>query len=105
MFQGMKDMGKLVKHAKEMKAKMKKVQSELQDVKVTGSALDGRIIVVMSGELEVLELKIDPVLYQSPKDLEKNLIKAFNEAAKMSKKVATSKLSDISGGMDIPGLT
>ena len=105
MFEGMKDMGKLLKQAKEMKSKMKQVQDDLKNVKVSGSAYDGRILIVMSGELEVLECKIDPALKDDVKELEKGIQRAVNEAAKKAKELATTKLSDISGGLNIPGLT
>ncbi len=107
MFEGLKDMGKLLKQAGEMKSKMKKIQDELKKVRVTGAAEGGKIEVVISGELEVLDIKIDPSLLApgSQQTIQKGLLKAFNDASKKSKELATSKLSDISGGLDIPGLT
>jgi DNA-binding YbaB/EbfC family protein len=107
MFDGLKDMGKLLKQAGEMKSKMKKIQEELKKVKVTGTAEGGKIEIVISGELEVLDIKVDASLLSpaSQNSLQKGLLKAFNDAAKKSKEMATAKLSDISGGLDIPGLT
>ncbi len=106
MFEGIKDMGKLLKQAKEMKEKMKKVQDELKKVKVTATVLNDRIKVVMTGELEVTEVVIDPTLLAADKKdlLEKNLMKAFNDAAEKSKSVATTKLSTVSGDLGLPGM-
>ncbi len=106
MFEGIKDMGKLLKQAKEMKEKMKKVQDELKKVKVTSTVLNERIKVVMTGELEVTEVFIDATLLASDKKdmLEKNLLKAFNDASEKAKGVATTKLSAVSGDLGLPGM-
>ncbi len=107
MFEGIKDMGKLLKQAKEMKAKMKKVQDDLKKIRVTGASPDGKIQIVMSGELDVLEVKISPDLISSQyaNALPGILMKAFNEAAKKAKDIASGQLAEISGGLNIPGLT
>jgi DNA-binding YbaB/EbfC family protein len=107
MLEELKDMGKLLKQAKEMKNKMKKVQDELKKVRVTSASKDGKIAVIMSGELEVVELKIDPS-YLNPsqaKNFSDELQKLFNAAANKAKEIASGKLSEISGGLNIPGLT
>lgn len=106
MFDGLKDMGKLMKQAKEMKSQMKKVQDELKQVLVTGAAMGGKIEVTMSGELDCTGVTIDAALLD-PKQLpmlQKALKEAINAASKKAKDVATQKLSVISGGLNLPGL-
>ena len=108
MFEGLKDMGKLMKQAKEMRSKMKVVQSELKKLKVSGMDKKGFIKVALTGELECVGVQIldEEVLAPSNKaTLEKAIEQAVNRAAEESKKIATSKLSAVSGGMNIPGLT
>ena len=106
MFDGIKDIGKLMKQAKEMKSKMKEVQSQLKTVQVEGFDRSKRVKVVLTGELECVDVSIDDALLSGGKENLENLLKqAFNDAAEKSKKLATSKLSDISGGLNIPGLT
>ncbi len=105
MFEGLKDMGKLMKQASEMKAKMKRVQEELKKVRVSGTSEGGKIEIALSGELECLDVSIDPSLIVAGNtSLEKSVMKAFNDAARKAKELATSKLSDISGGLNLPGL-
>ncbi len=105
MFDGLKDMGKLMKQAKEMKEKMKHVQEKLKKLKVTGKAEGGKIEVVMTGELECISITIDPGLVSANQtvSLQKALLKAVNDAASQAKNLATSELSDISGGLNLPG--
>jgi nucleoid-associated protein EbfC len=107
MFEGLKDMGKLVKQAKDMKSKMKNVQDELKHVKVTGRSASGNVEVVLTGELVCTDIKIAPSLLEQGmvENLKKQLKEAFNQAAEESKGIATAKLSDISKGFNIPGLT
>jgi len=106
MFEGLKDMGKLMKQAKEMKEKMKTVQEDLKRVRVLGKAQGDKIQVSMTGEMEVTEIKIDPSLLTPAEqnNLTNGLINAFNQAAKEAKEIATSRLAELSGGLNIPGL-
>ena len=104
MFEGIKDMGKLLKQAKEMKAKMKKVQDDLKRVKMTGKSRDQLVTAVITGELELVELTIEASLQTaSNKQLVSSVKEAVNEAAKKSKDYASKALSDISSGMDLGG--
>lgn len=106
MFDGLKDMGKLLKQAKEMKSKMKQVQDELKKLRVTGTAANDKIKVVVSGELDIVELKIDPSLLDpnQASSLERAVVNAINDATTKAKAVATQRLTEVSGGLDIPGL-
>jgi DNA-binding YbaB/EbfC family protein len=106
MFEGLKDVGKLMKQAKEMKTQMKKIQDELKQVLVTGSAMGGKIEVTMTGELDCTSVVVDPAL-MDPKQaglVQKALKEAINAATKKAKDVATQKLSVISGGLNLPGM-
>ena len=105
MFENLKDMGKLMKQAKEMKDKMKDIQEKLKKTKVSGKSENGRIVVELSGELECLSVQIDPALVSANQTiaLQKSLQKAFNDAAAQAKNIATSELSSVSGGLNLPG--
>jgi DNA-binding YbaB/EbfC family protein len=108
MFDGLKDMGKMMKQAKEMRAKMKVIQSKLKKLKISGIDKRGLIKVILTGELECIGVHIlnDEILKPSNKEmLEKAIEQAMNKAAGESKKIATSNLSEVSGGLNIPGLT
>ena len=103
MFNQLKEMGNLAKKAKEMKDKMKKIQAELKTLKVEST--EGGITVVMTGEMDCVGVKVeDSVINGSKDNLEKNLVKAYNSASQKAKKLASSKLSVVSQGLNIPGL-
>jgi DNA-binding YbaB/EbfC family protein len=108
MFDQMKDMGKLLKQAKDMRSKMKDVQKKLKTVTVSGQDKNGMIEVTLTGELECTSVKIlnNSILdLNNISTLEKALVQAFNTAAKTSKTTASKELSSVTGGLNIPGLT
>jgi len=104
MLKKFQDMGKLLKQAQEMKAAMKKVQEELKVTKIPVSVKGDKIKVTLNGELDVLEVVIDPSMLsaQHANDLQSGVKEAFNEAIRKAKDLATAKLSKISGGL-VPG--
>ncbi|MAH80783.1 MAG: hypothetical protein CMP39_03785 [Rickettsiales bacterium] len=112
MFGKLKDMGNLVKKAQEMKSEMKKVQDSLKLEKIMGENSNKTVKVLLNGELECLGIQLSPELAalgskgeKEKKKLEKEIQEAFNVTAKKAKTIASSKLSAISEGLDIPGLT
>ena len=63
-----------------------------------------KIKITINGELEILDLELDPSLLEAGQksELEKGLKSGFTEAIKKAKDIATSKLAAISGGL-VPG--
>lgn len=103
MFDGLKDMGKLLKQAKEMKSKMKEVQEYLKKATVQGSSRDRNFLVTLTGELECV--KIDVVNPTSDaKAIAKGMQEAFNDAAQKAKQLAASQLQAVSGDLNLPDL-
>ncbi len=108
MFDGLKDMGKLMKQAKEMRSKMKDVQKQLKKVLTKGRDSRGWVEAEADGEVSFTYIKIlsdEALELRNKPDLERAIAQAVNEAAKKSKDIATQKLSEVSGGLNIPGLT
>jgi nucleoid-associated protein EbfC len=104
MLKKFQDMGKLLKQAQEMKSAMSKVQKELSQTEIPVSSLGGKIKIVFDGELTVRSVEVDADLLVPAKkrDLESGFKSAITDGIKRSKDIATSKLSEISGGL-MPG--
>lgn len=103
----MKNMGKLLKEAQKMQEKMAKVQEELSSKKVEASAGGGMVKVEMNGAQELISIKIDKEVV-NPDDIEmlETLVQAaVNEATRKSREMMQEELSQVTGGMNIPGLT
>lgn len=99
-------MGNIMKQAQKMQADMARVQEELRHEKVEASAGGGMVKVVMSGDLQVTSVSIDPAAVD-PDDvamLEDIIVAATNEALRQAQDLAGAKMAAVTGGMNIPGL-
>ncbi len=102
----MQNFGKMMKQAKEMQAKMAKMQDELAKKEVEAASGGGMVIVKMNGQQEVLSIKIDPEVFGDGDQemLEDLIVAAMNEARRMAMDLAKEQMSSLTGGISIPGL-
>ena len=102
----MKDIGKLLKQAQQVQAKVAEMQAELALKTVEASAGGGMVTVVMNGRNEVVSMKIEPEVVD-PGDvemLEDLVIAALNEARSKVEEMIQNEMSAITGGLPLPGL-
>jgi len=100
------NMANMMKQAQRMQAEMARVQDELKDERVEASVGGGAVKVVMTGELVVESVSIDPAAID-PDDvamLEDLVTAAVNEAVRQAQDTAQRKMSAVTGGLNIPGL-
>ena len=98
--------GKIMKQAQQMQAKMGQVQEELKNETVESSAGGGMVKVLITGDLEIRSITIDPAAVD-PDDVEMlqdMVAAAVNEAIRSAQELAAQKMSAVTGGMNIPGL-
>jgi len=93
--------------AQQMQKQMQKVQEELADTMVEGSAGGGAITVKMNGHRELQGITIAPEVVD-PEDVEMLqdlLMAAYSDAAKRAQELAEQRMGPLMGGMKgIPGL-
>jgi DNA-binding YbaB/EbfC family protein len=95
-----------MKQAKKMQEKMGQLQKELETKTVEAQAGGGMVRVVVNGKYEIVSLKIEKEVV-NPEDIEmlQDLIAAaVNEGIRKSQEMASSEMSKITGGLNIPGL-
>lgn len=100
------NIGNIMKQAQKMQAEMARVQEELKDEQVEASAGGGTVKVVMSGDLQVLSVTVDPAAVD-PDDvdlLQDMITAAVNEGIRMAQELAAQKMSAVTGGMNLPGM-
>jgi DNA-binding YbaB/EbfC family protein len=100
------NINKMLKQVQQMQADMAKAQDELKDEVVEASAGGGMVVVKVSGDLEVKEIKIDPDAVD-PEDVEllqDMVLAATNEALRSAQELANRKLGGLTGGLDLGGL-
>jgi DNA-binding YbaB/EbfC family protein len=99
-------MQQMMKQAQKMQAEMAKVQEDLADEKVEASAGGGMVKVVVTGDLSIETVEIDPAAVD-PDDVEMlqdMVLAATNEALRMAQELANTKMSQVTGSMGLPGL-
>ncbi len=102
----MANMGKMMKQAQQMQAKMAKMQEELAKMEFEVSSGGGMVTVKMNGQQDVLSLNIEEEVFKEgdKEMLEDLIVAAINEARQKAAEVAQEHMASITGGMNIPGL-
>lgn len=99
----MQGIGDLMKQAKQVQENMQKMQAELANAEVQGESGAGLVKVIMTGRHDVKSVAIDDGLMTEDKEmLEDLLAAAVNDAVRKVESFNKDKMSDITGGMNIP---
>ena len=93
------------RQAQKLQDDMQKVQEELEALTVEGSAGGGVVKVVMSGKQVVESVTINPEAAAELDLLQDLVAAAVNDAFTKTQEIATQKMSAVTGGLNIPGLT
>jgi nucleoid-associated protein EbfC len=99
-------MGNLLKQAQEMQARMAKIQEELGQKTVEGSAGGGMVQVTVNGQFNLVAVKIEPsVINSSEKEMLEDLVlAAVNDGMRKARDLVSTEMSKLTGGLKIPGL-
>src|SRR5919107_3048775 len=98
---GQPNMNAMLKQVQKMQADMAKAQEELKNEVVEASAGGGMVTVKISGELELIELRIDPEAVD-PEDVDmlQDMIQAaVNEAFRSAQELAANRMGAATGGL------
>ena len=102
----MKNLGKMMKQAQEMQAKMARIQEELAQEEFEVSSGGGMVTVKMNGQQEVVGIKIDPEVFKEDdrEMLEDLIVAAVSEARRKALDLTKERMSALTGGIQIPGM-
>ena len=84
---------------------LQKVQDELEALTVEGSAGGGAVKVVITGKQTVESVEISPEAVEDLEMLQDLVTAAVNDGLSKSQELASEKISALTGGLNIPGLT
>ncbi|HBY58092.1 MAG TPA: YbaB/EbfC family nucleoid-associated protein [Candidatus Atribacteria bacterium] len=100
------DMKFLMKQAQMMQKKIEETKAELAQKEIKVSSGGGMIEIVINGQQEIKEIKIEPdVIDVNEKEMLEDLIlAAVNEAIRQSKELVAEEMSKLTGGVSIPGM-
>lgn len=96
----------VVRQAQLMQERMEAVQAEVEKKTVEATAGGGAVTVVANGKKEIESIKIKPEAVD-PDDvetLEDLIMVAVNDAIKKADEMMAEGMSEITGGINIPGL-
>lgn len=99
-------MGNLARMAQQMQADMARIEQELHDLQVEGSAGGGVVKAVVTGKQEIVSLTIDPSVVD-PDDVEMLqdlIVAAVGDALANARKTGEDKMARVTSGLRIPGL-
>ena len=100
----MPDFMKILQQAQEMQGRFQKIQDELAQQTVTGSAGGGMVTAVVSGTGQIKKIKLEPGVV-NPADvemLEDLLLVAVSEVQKKAQEAAQAEMGKLTGGMSLP---
>ena len=105
------NMNQMLKQVQKMQADMMAAQEKLKEQEVTATAGGGMVSVVVTGELVVKSITIDPEAIdpEDPELLQDMILAAVNEAIRSAQELAASRMGSVSGlggagGLGLPGL-
>lgn len=106
MFDQLKNLGNMMQQAQQMQGRMKEAKDKVAELRVEGIAGGEMVKVTASGDMKILSIHIDPSLLESQdaEMLEDLVASATNQALQKAKEAAASAMSEVAGGMNIPGL-
>ncbi len=102
----MKNMNDLLRQAQIMQNKIAKMQAELGEHDFEASSGGGMVKAVVSGKQELRSLTIDPKALEGGdvEMLQDLIVAAINEAGRIAKESIDREMSNISGGIKLPGI-
>ena len=100
----MKNIGDILKQAKEMQARMAEAQERLGTVESTGVAGGGLVEVTLTGKGDMRRIRIDPTLAASGERaiLEDLVVAAHNDARTKVEMLVQEEMSKVTGGLPLP---
>jgi nucleoid-associated protein EbfC len=100
------NMNKMLAQVQKMQQDMVAAQEQLKNETVEASAGGGMVKVKVSGDLEIQSIVIDAAAIDpdDPELLQDMVLAAVNEGLRSAQELAASKMSGLTGGLDLGGL-
>ncbi len=99
----MNNFSDMLAKAKAMQEKMKEAQDEIKNIEVEGTSGGDLVKVTLSGDYELKSIEITEAARKESQDIINDLIKAaYNNAKENLKKKSAEKLSQVTGGLNLP---
>jgi nucleoid-associated protein EbfC len=99
----MKNQQQMMKQLQQVQARMAKMQEELNEVTVTGTAGGGVVSVTVDGHQKVLGVTIGPEALEEGAEMLSDLVlAACNDALDKSREAAAANMAQLTAGLGLP---
>lgn len=96
-------MGNMMKQAQQMQAKMQKAQEDLANIEVVGESGAGMVKVTMTCNHNIRRVEVDDSLMSDDKEMLEDLVAAaMNDAVRRIQETSQERMSEVTGGMNLP---
>ncbi len=96
----------LMQQFSKMQQELERIQHELSQLTVEGSAGGGMVKVIANGKQEIISVKIDPEIIREDLEMvEEMIVAATNQALTRAQELNQEKMANLSGGLmaNLPG--
>ena len=100
----MPDFMKMLEQAQQMQSRLKQVQDDLENSRLSSSSGGGMVTVEADGKGQISGVRIDPSVV-NPSDvsmLEDLILVAARDVQKKAEDIAKVKMADVTGGLNLP---
>ncbi|EFK38956.1 MULTISPECIES: YbaB/EbfC family nucleoid-associated protein [Peptoniphilus] len=100
------NMNNMMKQIEKLQKEMADMQENLKNEEISATSGGGAVTATVNGNKEVISIKLDKEAVD-PEDvemLEDLIVAAVNEALRNAENKVNSKMSKLTGGLNIPGL-
>lgn len=106
MFEGLTNLATLMQKAQQVRGMMQEINERLREQRVCGSAVGGMVEVEANGLGEITRVTIEPALFEKGERemIEDLLPAAINAALNKAKESHSAALSQLTSGLNVPGL-
>jgi DNA-binding YbaB/EbfC family protein len=95
--------GNMMKQLQQMQSRMAKIQEELDELTVVGTAGGGAVSITVNGHQKVLAITIDPEASSEGMDMLADMVMAAcNDAMDRSRAQAAEQMGALTAGMGLP---
>ena len=105
MLGGLGNMMGMLKQAKEFQEKLAGIRAELESRRYTADAGGGAVAVTVDGKGTVVTVKIEPAATGDVELLEDLVKAAVGAAVSRAQEAMQQEMQQLTGGLNIPGLT
>lgn len=99
----MKNMRQMMKQVQKAQAQLIKIQEELEQKTVEGTAGGGAVRAVVNGQQELISITIDEEVVDDLEMLQDLVLVAVNDGLTKAREMANKEMEKVTGSLNLPG--